>query len=156
MEPNIETRAINISHPDPYNPMTYDDFEPFGWVQTDAAVMGVSEYAILSRDRNMPHYYRIASLDEEYFSLKSMIKYPNKMNIGFLLLLLLCFLAPGILYFIIWLSRRMNINKYNKEILMKMDDIASEAYSLLEEPISNNKEDKKEETKEDNDQQCQK
>ena len=137
MKQEFETRAVNITHPDPYNPVTYDDLEPFGWVQTDALVSGLSEYAILSRDVTMHNYWKIASLDDQYFDLKNKKKIPPRINVGTLFMLLLFFLVPGLIYLIYKLLMRKSVNDYNKGLQKQMDEIASEAIKILEENEAN-------------------
>ena len=79
---NYETREINLTYQDPYNPITYNDVEPFGWVEMEVVTVGMSEYSILERNKKMPNYRRIKQLDEKYFELSKM-KIDGMQVVGF-------------------------------------------------------------------------
>lgn len=132
MEPTTETRTVNISNPDPVFPLMCQEFLPFGWVQVGVKTFGFSEYAVLERDTKMPNYRRIAALDEEYFNIRGMKRYHTRMSFSTLLLLTICFVVPGVIYLGYRIYRRRKVNKYNEAIQQRMDEIAEEAMSLLE------------------------
>ena len=137
MEPNFETRSINLTYMDPDFPVSYDEFVAFGWEQVGAVRRGFSEYAILSRDKNMPHYKRIAELDNQYFALRDSKKaYHGRIVFTTLLVYLILFVIPGFIYIGYKIYRKKEANKYNEAIQTQMDAIKDEAQKLLEESLA--------------------
>lgn len=130
---------------DPNNPTSYAELQAFGWEQVDIAVVGLSEYAVLARDKNMRNYRRIASLDEEYFSLKNQKKvYQGRFVFTTFLMFLIFFVVPGIIYVVYKIRRKKEVNKYNENIQTQLDSILDEARKLLEEPAKEKTEEKEE------------
>ena len=127
---NYETREINLTYQDPYNPITYDDVEPFGWVETEVVTVGMSEYSILERNIKMPNYRRIKQLDEKYFELKNQKVREERFSLANFFTFLLFFIVPGLLYIAYKIYRKKAIRNYNNNIQKQMDDIVLEAYKL--------------------------
>ena len=145
MEPNIETRNINLTHMDHNNPTSYAELQAFGWEQVDIAVVGFSEYAVLARDKNMRNYRRIAALDEEYFSLKNQKKvYQGRFVFTTFLMFLLFFVIPGFIYVGYKIYRKKEVKRYNEQIQVQLDTILDEARKLLKEPAKEKTEEKEE------------
>ena len=126
---------------DPNNPTSYAELMAFGWEQVDVAVVGISEYAVLARDKNMRNYRRIAALDEEYFSLKNQKKvYQGRFVFTTFLMFLLFFVIPGFIYVGYKIYRKKEVKRYNEQIQVQLDTILDEARKLLEEPAKEKEE----------------
>ena len=128
---NIETREVWIDYKMRNDPNAFKEYEAFGWQHTQDVHRGRSDYAVLARDKDMPNYYRIVELDDQYFALKKKLKHYEKMSFSTFLLCLIIFIIPGIIYWLFKYLQKVSVRTHNDAIYAQMDALAQEARSLL-------------------------
>jgi len=139
----IETKEVRITgYPndkyskDEYNAcMSYiEDLTAFGWQKTEETTRrsgrSTHHYQILARETSMPNYNEYRKLENDYEAAKSKIKYYDSMEATTVLLLLVLFILPGVLYIAYKSSQKSDIEANNKKCKELMQKAVSEARSI--------------------------
>ena len=111
-----------------------NDLTAFGWqpTQTASRRSGRSSHSvqIMARETSMSHYNEYRRLEEDYEAAKGDIKYYNSMEFTTVLLLLLLFIIPGVLYIAFKSSQKSNIETHNNECKAKMQKAVTTARNI--------------------------
>ncbi len=111
-----------------------NDLTAFGWqpTQTASRRSGRSSHSvqIMARETSMPHYNEYRRLEEDYEAAKGDIKYYSSMEFTTVLLLLLLFIIPGVLYIAFKSSQKSNIEAHNNECKAKMQKAVTTARNI--------------------------
>lgn len=118
---NIETKTVRKN---------VEDYLKFGWERTRENRIGharhhYTEY-ILSRDKDMPNYDKIVSLESRYFSLKAQIRTYEPMDPLRGLISFVCFIIPFVIYAIVKNNQKKSIDEHNARIHKKMNEVLNE------------------------------
>ena len=111
-----------------------DDLTAFGWQKTEETTRRSGRtnhnYQILARETSMPNYNEYRKLENDYEAAKSKIKYYDSMEATTVLLLLVLFILPGVLYIAYKSSQKSDIEANNKKCKELMQKAVSEARSI--------------------------
>lgn len=119
---NIETKTVRV-----YT----SDYACFGWQCTGDTMVRQGKTShnekILARDKDMPHYRLIVALETRYFNLKSQKKVYEPMEIEYVLLTLVLFVVPFIIYYAYKKNQKQRILEHNQELQRGMNEVLEEA-----------------------------
>ena len=125
----IETKEVSAHQKD-----YIQDLTAFGWqpTQTTSRRSGrtTHHYQIMARETSMPHYNEYRRLEEDYETSKGNIKYYNSMEFTTVLLLLLLFIIPGVIYIVFKTSQKNEIESHNNQCKQQMQKAVSSARSI--------------------------
>ena len=123
---NIETKTVRDS--------VYE-YEKFGWKHTeDTSVRhGPTHHTehVLARDKDMPNYQLITTLEQKYFSLRSRRLAYTPMDPMWGVVTFLLFIVPFVVYACVKNSQKKRVQTYNAYIQKQMSDILAEVKTLL-------------------------
>jgi len=84
----------------------------------------------MARETSMEHYNELRKLESEYESAKSQIKSYNSMEFTTVLLLLLIFIIPGVIYIAYKTIQKNSINENNQNCRSRMQKAVTDAKRL--------------------------
>ena len=130
----IETKEIRLEGyqgGDKYQRDLYDrchgyiqDMTAFGWQPTQETTRRSgklhSKYQIMARDTSMEHYNDYRRLEIDYETAKGEFKYYSGMEFLTVLLLLVLFIIPGVLYIVFKTNQKKEIGAHNYQCREKM------------------------------------
>lgn len=122
---NIETLSINKD---------IEVYKHFGWQITGTERRGGRHhhtYTILARDKDMENYKLLNSLQKEWEHYHAQLRTYEKAEGAIVLLLLLLFVIPGVIYIAYKSNEKMTIAENNYRINKKLAEIIKEADELL-------------------------
>ena len=135
---NIETQEVMLGwHDEEKKAKNLKVYESFGWKYTQDVRYGKGYRNLLARDADMPNHQRLVDLEKKYFELENKKKYYHPIfEDGFIdflkvLVLLILFVLPLVLYLVFKSSRKKHINEFNQKIQEQQEAILKEARSLL-------------------------
>lgn len=144
----IETKQVQLSghqNGDKYMRKLYDechnyiqDMTAFGWQPTQEITeshgggrgRSTSHYQIMARETSMEHYNELRKLESQYESAKSQIKSYNSMEFTTVLLLLLIFIIPGVIYIAYKTNQKKFINENNQNCRSIMQKAVADARKI--------------------------
>ena len=140
----IETKQVHLSgwqNGDKYMRKLYDecqnyiqDMTAFGWQPTQESTerhgRTTSHYQIMARETSMEHYNELRKLEIEYESAKSQIKSYNSMEFTTVLLLLLIFIIPGVIYSAYKTNQKNSINENNQNCRSRKQKAVTDARKI--------------------------
>lgn len=111
-----------------------EDLTNFGWQRTET----VSErhgrstffYQILARDKEMSNYNEYCILEQEYEEAKNSIMCFDEMDYLIILVLLLLFIIPGVLYIICKKNEKREVEENNRICHEKMQEAIANAKKI--------------------------
>lgn len=130
----IETKEIRLEGyqgGDKYQRELYErcrsyiqDMTAFGWQPTQETTRRSgklhSKYQIMARDTSMEHYNDYRRLEIDYETAKGEFKYYSEMEFLTVLLLLVLFIIPGVLYIVFKNNQKKEIGVHNYKCREKM------------------------------------
>ena len=122
---NIETKIVKKDASEYLN---------FGWKQNEVTRVRSGrahhfEY-VLARDKDMPHYDELVSLERKYFGLKAQKRTYEPIDGLICLLAFLCLIFPGIIYVAYKCSQKNEIETNNANVQSQMNDVLAKARTL--------------------------
>ncbi len=140
----IETKEIRLEgHQggDKYQRELYDrchgyiqDMTAFGWQPTQETTRRSgklhSKYQIMARDTSMEHYNDYRRLEIDYETAKGEFKYYSEMEFLTVLLLLVLFIIPGVLYIVFKNNQKKEIGVHNYRCREKMKKAVDTAKNI--------------------------
>lgn len=111
-----------------------DDLTAFGWQPTQKVTerhgRTNSRYQIMARETSMPNYNELRKCEMAYEDAKSRIKTYSSAEFTTVLLLLLIFIIPGVLYLVFKSSQKSSINENNTMCKIEMQAAINKAKAL--------------------------
>ena len=140
----IETKQVHLSgwqNGDKYMRKLYDDchnyiqdLTAFGWQPTQESTethgRTTSHYQIMARETSMEHYNEFRKLESEYELAKSQIETYSSMEFTTVLLLLLIFIVPGVIYIAYKTNQKNSINENNAKCHSRMQKAVADARKI--------------------------
>lgn len=102
-----------------------NDLTAFGWQKTEVIQerhgRSTYDYQILAREKDMPNYEKLSSLEKRYELAKSNLRTYSGIDFLTALLLFLLFIVPGVIYVVYKNTKKEEIetNNYKCEQTMK-------------------------------------
>jgi hypothetical protein len=125
----IETKETHVS-----NKGYINDLTAFGWQKTQETSRRSGRntyyYQIMARDTSMPNYDEYCKYEEIYEDAKSNRQVYDSMDEITVLLLLLLFIFPGVLYISYKTKEKNRIIEHNKWIDKKMEEAVEAARKI--------------------------
>lgn len=109
----------------------YADYLKFGWQFSQTTKHRGRAYAILVRNKDIPHYNEIKHLEDKYMRAKSQLvtyERPDSVEYGLLYLL---FIIPGIIFTVYQNAKKKSIEENNASLRKTMRMTLSEVQKLL-------------------------
>ena len=111
-----------------------EDLLNFGWQRTEQTREGSvrvhHNYQILARETTKDNYNVYRRYEVDYENAKSELKVYDEMEFSTVLLLLICFIVPGVLYIAYKLNQKANINSHNNDCKSKMQEAVKNAKNI--------------------------
>lgn len=140
----IETKKVRLSgsqNGDKHMKKEYNecqkyiqDLTAFGWQTTQESHErfghSTRRYQIMARDMSIEHYNDLIKLENDYETAKSQIKSYSSMEFGIVILLLLLFIIPGVIYIAFKNNQKNAINENNQKCNNRMQQAVTEARKL--------------------------
>ena len=125
----IETKEVRLS-----DKQYIEDLKVFGWQATQESSRrsgrSTYHYQIMARETTMPHYNDLRRCEIDYESAKDDLKLYDSMEASTVLLLLLLFIFPGIIYIVYKSNQKSNINAHNSNCREKMRRAMNDARNI--------------------------
>ncbi len=125
----IETKEIST-----YQKDYIQDLTAFGWQPTQETSRRsgrtTHHYQIMARETSMPHYNEYRRLENDYETAKGNLQVYNSMEFTTVLLLLLIFIVPGIIYIAYKTNQKNNIESNNQNCRSQMQKAMSSARNI--------------------------
>ena len=122
---DIETKTVSYKE---------DYLQAFGWQFTEEkshTSMRWTHYEyIYARNKNMPNYTKLISLENKYEQLKRNLRTYEPLDGLNLFICFLVLIIPGIVYLTYKMVQKSNIEKHNEPIREQMNKILNEAKKL--------------------------
>ena len=123
----IETKEI-------YQKDYIQDLTAFGWQPTQetsrTSDIITHHYQIMARETSMPHYNEYRRLENDYETAKAKLKVYNSMEFTTVLLLLLIFIIPGVIYIAYKINQKDNIERNNQYCRTQMQKAIASARNI--------------------------
>ena len=111
-----------------------NDLTAFGWQPTQESSRrsgkATHHYQIMARETSMPHYNEYRRLEEDYETAKGDIKYYIPAEFSTIVLLLLLFIIPGVLYIVFKTMQKAKIEDHNNQCKAQMKKAVSTARNI--------------------------
>lgn len=125
----IETKEIST-----YQKDYIQDLTAFGWQPTQEtsrrSVRITHHYQIMARETSMPHYNEYRRLENDYETAKGNLQVYNSMEFTTVLLLLLIFIVPGVIYIAYKTNQKNNIESNNQNCRSQMQKAMAAARNI--------------------------
>ena len=125
----IETIEISI-----YQNDYIQDLTAFGWQPTQETSSSSGRttyyYQIMARETSMPHYNEYRRLENDYETAKGNLQVYNSMEFTTVLLLLLIFIVPGVIYIAYKTDQKNNIESNNQKCRSQMQKAMAAARNI--------------------------
>lgn len=110
------------------------DMTAFGWQPTQETAerygRTTKRYQIMVRETSIPNYNEYKKLEDEYESAKCNLKTYDGMEFSTVLLLLLLFIIPGVIYITVKVKQKYTIEDNNQECYSKMQKAVVDARKI--------------------------
>lgn len=127
----IETKQVELLDS---NIDYIEDLLNFGWQRTqqtrEGSVRVHHNYQILARETTKDNYNVYRRYEVDYENAKAELKVYDEMEFSTVLLLLICFIVPGVLYIAYKLNQKSSINSHNNNCKSKMQEAVKNAKNI--------------------------
>lgn len=110
------------------------DLTAFGWQPTQETSSRSGRtthyYQIMARETSMPHYNEYRRLENDYETAKGNLQVYNSMEFTIVLLLLLIFIVPGVIYIAYKTNQKNNIESNNQKCRSQMQKAMAAARNI--------------------------
>lgn len=118
---NVETKAVRND---------VKEYEKFGWKCNEEKRAGHARHHyreyILVRDKDIPNYDQISSLERKYFSAKSQLQTYEPMDPIYGVVTFLCFIIPFVVYAVFKNNQKKKVEAHNAAVHKRMDGVLVE------------------------------